>query len=98
LKAGIKIYQYEPTMIHCKVLVVDDYFSSIGSTNFDNRSFRLNDEVNVNVLSEEFSRKQSRIFDEDRKRSKQVTYDDWKHRPLHQKLLTWFALRFRREL
>ena len=98
LKAGIKIYQYEPTMIHCKVLVVDDYFSSIGSTNFDNRSFRLNDEVNVNVLSEEFSRKQSRIFDEDRKHSKQVTYDDWKHRPLHQKILSWFALRFRREL
>jgi hypothetical protein len=98
LKAGVKIYQYEPTMFHCKVLVIDDYFSSLGSTNFDNRSFQLNDEVNLNVFDERFSSEQSRIFDEDAKRSKLVTYEDWKQRPWYQKAMNWLALPFRREL
>ena len=98
LKAGVRIYQYEPTMFHCKVLVIDDYFSSLGSTNFDNRSFQLNDEVNLNVFDERFSTEQSRIFDEDTKRSKLVTYEDWKQRPWYQKAMNWLALAFRREL
>jgi phosphatidylserine/phosphatidylglycerophosphate/cardiolipin synthase-like enzyme len=68
----VKIYQYEPTMFHCKVLVIDDYFSSLGSTNFDNWSFQLNDEVNLNVFDERLSSEQSRIFGEDAKRSKPV--------------------------
>lgn len=98
LKAGVKIYQYEPTMFHCKVLVIDDYFSSLGSTNFDNRSFQLNDEVNLNVFDERFSTEQSRIFDEDAKRSKLVTYEDWKQRPWYQKAMNWLVFPFRREL
>ena len=50
LEAGVKIYEYQPTMYHMKVIVVDDMWVSVGSTNFDNRSFRLNDEANLNVL------------------------------------------------
>lgn len=54
LAAGIEIAEYQPTMFHVKGLVVDGVFSSVGSTNFDNRSFRLNDEANLNVLNREF--------------------------------------------
>ena len=50
LEAGVKIYEYQPTMFHCKTMIVDDVWVSVGSTNFDNRSFRLNDEANLNVL------------------------------------------------
>ncbi len=52
LKAGIQIYEYQPTMMHCKVLVIDGVWSSVGSANFDDRSFRLNDEANLNVFSD----------------------------------------------
>ena len=98
LKAGVKIYQYEPTMFHCKVLVVDDYFSSVGSTNFDNRSFQLNDEVNLNVLSDTFSKQQAKIFDDDLAHSSLVTYEQWRRRPWYQKLANWVAKPFHREL
>ena len=50
LAAGAAIYEYQPTMYHCKVMVIDDCWVSVGSTNFDNRSFRLNDEANLNAI------------------------------------------------
>ena len=81
LDAGVEIYEYQPTMFHCKVLVVDDYLVSVGSTNFDNRSFRLNDEANLNVYDAAFARQQSAIFEEDRARTKRVTRADWERRP-----------------
>ena len=56
LEAGVEIAEYQPTMFHCKVMVVDGLLVSVGSTNFDNRSFRLNDEANLNVLDERFAR------------------------------------------
>ncbi len=65
LEAGVEIYEYQPTMYHCKVMIVDDRWVSIGSSNLDNRSFRLNDEANLNVLSERFATEQTRMFDED---------------------------------
>ena len=58
LEAGIQIYEYQPTMMHCKVLVIDGVWSSVGSSNFDDRSFRLNDEANLNVFSEDLAREQ----------------------------------------
>jgi len=81
LDAGAEIYEYHPTMFHCKVLVVDDYLVSIGSTNFDNRSFRLNDEANLNIYDADFARQQSAIFDADRARTKRITRADWESRP-----------------
>ena len=48
-RPGAEIYEYQPTMYHCKVMIVDEFMTSVGSTNFDNRSFRLNDEANLNV-------------------------------------------------
>jgi cardiolipin synthase len=98
LKAGIEIHRYQPTMYHCKVLVIDDYFSSLGSTNFDNRSFQLNDEVNLNVFDARFSAEQSRVFERDLERSKRVTYEEWKSRPWYVKAVNWAIRPFRREL
>ena len=86
LEAGIEIYEYQPTMYHCKVMVVDDVWVSVGSTNFDNRSFRLNDEENLNVYDAELAREQTKDFEEDRKKAHRVTLEEWKHRPLWEKI------------
>jgi cardiolipin synthase len=85
LEVGIEIFEFQPTMYHCKVMVVDGIWVSVGSTNFDNRSFRLNDEANLNVYDSEFARRESQNFADDRRRSKQVTLEKWKHRPLREK-------------
>ena len=62
LAAGAEIYEYQPTMYHAKVLIVDDLLVSVGSTNFDDRSFRLNDEASLNIFDEQFARRASRDF------------------------------------
>ena len=86
LQAGAEIYEFQPTMFHCKVMVVDGLWSTVGSTNFDNRSFRLNDEANLNVLNAEFAERQTAVFNEDLKRSRRVTYEEWQNRPWTEKL------------
>jgi cardiolipin synthase len=86
LESGVKIYEYQPTFYHAKVMVVDDCWVSVGSTNFDNRSFRLNDESNVNVFDRRFAAEQGRIFAEDRARSKPVTLEEWRRRPITERL------------
>jgi cardiolipin synthase A/B len=86
LAAGGEIYEYEPTMYHCKVLVVDGLWVSVGSTNFDTRSFRLNAEANLNVYEAGFASRQTTQFEEDLKRSKRITYEDWKNRPFYIKV------------
>ena len=87
LKAEVEIYEYQPTMYHCKVMVVDDLWVSVGSTNFDNRSFRLNDEENLNVYDADFAREQIRHFEADRAKARRITYAEWKARPLSEKIL-----------
>jgi cardiolipin synthase len=62
-------------------MIVDDLWVSIGSANLDNRSFRLNDEANLNVLDQNFAAEQGRIFSEDLRRSKRITHWQWKNRP-----------------
>jgi len=86
LRAGAEIYEYQPTMFHCKVLVVDGIWSSVGSTNFDNRSFRLNDEANLNVYSRAFAERQIALFNDDLKRSRRITFEEWEQRPWTEKL------------
>jgi len=81
LAAGVQIAEYQPTMYHCKVLVVDGLLVSVGSTNFDNRSFRINDEANLNVLHEGFARQQVAIFEADLRRARSITLPQWKRRP-----------------
>ena len=91
LEAGIQIAEYQPTMFHCKVLVVDGWFISVGSTNFDNRSFRINDEANLNLLDEKFAAEQVRVFEHDLSRSKVVTLAAWRDRPWKERATEWFG-------
>jgi cardiolipin synthase len=82
LDAGVRLYEYQPTMIHSKLLIADGLFVSIGSANFDNRSLRLNDEANLNVLDARFAAEQTRIFQRDRARSIRVTLQNYRERKL----------------
>jgi len=94
LAAGARIREYQPTMFHCKVLVVDGFFASVGSTNFDPRSFRLNDESNLNVYDEAFAREQIEVFERDAELSDPVTFEEWEDRPFSEKFGDWFASLF----
>jgi cardiolipin synthase A/B len=98
LEAGVRIYEYQPTMYHNKLMVVDDYWVSVGSTNFDNRSFRLNDEANLNVFDEAFAREQAEVFARDRARSREVTLEEWRRRPITERLEEMVAWMLRRQL
>ncbi len=91
LEAGISISEFQPTMFHCKVMVVDDLWVSVGSTNFDSRSFRLNAEANLNVIDRGLASQERRAFEKDRLRSRRITLDDWHHRPLLDRMGDWFA-------
>jgi cardiolipin synthase len=86
LRAGAEIYEYQPTMFHCKVLVVDGAWTSVGSTNFDSRSFSVNDEANLNIYDGAFAAAQGKIFEEDLRRSRRVTLQEWENRPWAEKL------------
>jgi cardiolipin synthase len=86
LEAGVILYEFQPTMYHCKVMVVDGLWTTVGSTNFDNRSFRLNDEANLNVLDPDFARTQVEAFERDKARSRRVTLEQWRSRPWSEKL------------
>jgi cardiolipin synthase len=86
LEAGIKVYLYEKGFNHSKVLIVDDIFTSVGTANFDNRSFDLNFEVNALIYNEEITKKMIEMFQEDLKHSRRILSSEWKTRPLIQKI------------
>ena len=98
LEAGVEIAEHQPTMFHVKGLIVDAMFSSVGSTNFDNRSFRLNDEANLNVLSSEFGQAQRVVFDADWALGRRISHAEWLARPWTEKLLERLASLLRAQL
>lgn len=87
LAAGAEIHEYLPTMYHCKVLIIDSLMVSVGSTNFDTRSFRLNDEANLNIYAAEFARQQVDVFNADLLHARRVSLKEWQQRPLSEKFL-----------
>ncbi len=87
LLAGIKVYCYEPTVMHAKVVIVDDEFVTLGSTNFDFRSFEHNFEFNALVYSKEFNTSMKKTFEDDMQQSTRLSMGKWKQRPLAQKAL-----------
>lgn len=95
LAAGVEFYQYQPTLYHVKLMIVDDLFVTIGSVNFDNRSFAINDEVNVNVLNAGVARAFLKGFNDDVKNSKPLTLEQFRDRPFWTKLADHFAGLFR---
>jgi cardiolipin synthase len=98
LKEDIEIYEYEPTMLHCKIMVVDAAWTSVGSCNFDDRSFRLNDEANLNVFDETFARTQLAHVERDFAQSRRIVARRWAHRPLTKRVLERVAITFRSQL
>jgi cardiolipin synthase len=98
LQAGIEIHVYQPTMLHVKLLVVDEYMVSVGSTNFDIRSFRLNDEASLNVYHRGFAQQMTAVFENDLKAAKPYTYAMWKRRPWVERLSEMFLLPIKSQL
>jgi cardiolipin synthase A/B len=86
LRAGVQIAEYQPTMYHVKALVVDSLMVSVGSTNFDNRSFSINDEANLNVIDRAFAKAQGEVFDNDWARAKPITLQAWENRSWREKV------------
>jgi len=98
LKAGVRIFEFQPTMYHPKLLIVDDVWASFGSANLDERSLRLNDEATLNIYGEDFAKTQIDLFDQDLKRSRQISLEEWQARPLSEKITDWFASWLRSQL
>jgi cardiolipin synthase A/B len=96
LQAGANIFEYTPTMIHAKIMIVDGLWAVVGSTNFDNRSFGINDEVNLAARDPGLAARLTSDFENDLTQSRRVTYQDWKRRPLWERVFEsvgWFFQR-----
>lgn len=86
LRAGVEIHVYQPTMLHTKLLVIDTEFVSVGSTNFDMRSLRLNDEASLNIYNGAFARQMTDVFETDLLAAEPYSLGRWNNRPLREKL------------
>ncbi len=91
LKAGARIYEYEPAMIHAKTMIVDGVWGVVGSTNFDNRSFGLNDEINLAARDEKLAARLAEDFATDLAASREITYDEWRRRPIFERMHEWLG-------
>lgn len=98
LSAGVRLFEYQPTLYHVKLLLIDDAWISVGSANFDARSSWLNDELNINVTDSEVVAQHSELFREDLSRATEITFSDWKRRPFLKKLKDWISQIFRGQL
>ena len=98
LKEGIEIHEYKPAMLHAKTMVIDGVWSSVGSVNFDNRSFQLHDEATLGVRSERFARELTEQFERDLRVSEEIRPGRWQGRALHQRATEAVLGLARREL
>ncbi|MFL6569374.1 MAG: phospholipase D-like domain-containing protein [Chthoniobacterales bacterium] len=98
LEAGARFYEYQPARYHCKYFLVDDCWACVGSANLDNRSLSLNEEANLNVLDGKFVRAHIDVFEDDKSRCREITLDDWRARPLHEKVKGRLGLAIRSQL
>jgi cardiolipin synthase A/B len=98
LQAGVEFHEYDPTMFHCKMLILDGEMVSVGSTNFDMRSFQLNDEASLNVYDKAFASRMTEVFEQDLKKSENYTYAMWKDRPWTQKVSELIVVPIRSQL
>jgi cardiolipin synthase len=98
LEGGVKIFEYQPTMIHEKAMVVDGLFSMFGSSNLDARSSEINEELDVVVYDEKFGREMETIFEKDLKQSREYTLPEFKNRSWWERTIEWLMLPFRSQL
>jgi cardiolipin synthase len=98
LKSGVEIHEYDPTMLHCKMLIFDHYMVSVGSTNFDMRSFELNDEASLNIYDAGFAQRMTEVFEADLKASTPYDFQQWQHRPWLEKMAEIVVIPIRSQL
>jgi cardiolipin synthase len=98
LKGGVKIFEYQKTLLHQKTVTVDGKWSAVGSTNFDDRSFEINDEISLGIADEEIARRLEEIFEEDLKECRQMHFDEWKRRPWWHRILDFSVFVFSEQL
>lgn len=92
LEAGVAIHEYQPSMYHAKLISIDDRWASIGSTNLDNRSFRINKEGNLNVYDEEFARYVRGLIEDDIRQAERYDLERWHNRPWRKRLAGWVSM------
>jgi cardiolipin synthase A/B len=98
IDAGVRIFEYQPTMLHAKSLVVDARWASVGTVNFDNRSFQLHDEVTLCVWDDDFAGRLRDAFERDLERSEELEPGSWERRPPHRRVAEAATKLLRREL
>ena len=98
LEAGVEFYEYEPTLYHCKIMVVDDIWATVGSVNFDAKSFRDNDEANLNVLDKNFAATLVEILEEDKRKSAPLTKEDFRRQSVFTTIANYFVGLFHADL
>jgi cardiolipin synthase len=92
LEAGVEIYEYQPALLHAKTMVIDGIWATVGSTNLDNRSMALNDELNVMVYDPVVARRLEAVFAEDLQHARRIDHRQWRRRDLGGRLfemLSW---------
>jgi cardiolipin synthase len=98
LEGGVKIYEYQPTMIHSKTMVIDSLFSMVGSSNLDPRSSEINEEIDVVVYDEAFGRMMDEAFERDLAVSREYTFEEFKNRSLWERITERLTIPFRSQL
>ena len=98
LEGGVKIFEYQPTMIHSKTMVADGHFSMVGSSNLDPRSSEINEEIDLVVYDEKFGREMEAAFEKDLRQSREYTLQEFKNRSWWERTTEWLMLPFRSQL
>jgi cardiolipin synthase len=98
LKSGVEIYEYRPALLHAKTMVVDGIWATVGSTNLDHRSFSLNEELNVAIYDVDTAQRLERVFEDDLRLSRRVTYKDWNHRGFASRVLELLAFPLKEQM
>jgi cardiolipin synthase len=87
----VEMYEYAPTMMHNKLLIADGQLVSLGSTNFDLRSFQINDEASLNVYDQAFAGHMTKVFEADLALAQRYTLQTWQQRPWSERMAEWFT-------
>jgi cardiolipin synthase A/B len=98
LETGVRVYEFQPTLLHQKIVVVDAAWSHVGSTNFDARSLALNEEVAVGILDPEVASQLKEAFNADLKRSTELQLERWRRRPMLERGCSWLAYQLHSQL
>jgi cardiolipin synthase A/B len=98
LRAGVRVYEFEPTLLHQKVAIVDGIWSHVGSANFDSRSLALNEEVGIGLLDEQVATELREAFRADLRRSTELELQEWRKRPWTARTWSWLAYKLHDQL